>query len=128
MLGVVVKFQPLKIFVGKVKTMAMVASRIFTNSRLIAMIFLGFSSGLPLALTVSTLQAWFTQANVNLATIGALSLIGIPYTLKFLWAPLMDQFGVAQLGRRRGWILVTQCGLAVTLFIVAQMDPSRSEE
>ncbi|HEX4044354.1 MAG TPA: MFS transporter [Gammaproteobacteria bacterium] len=93
------------------------------NSRLLIMLFLGFSSGLPLALTSSTLQAWFTEAQINLVTIGALSLLGIPYLLKPLWAPLMDYYSLAWLGRRRGWILLAQIGLVITLFILAQMDP-----
>lgn len=94
------------------------------NNRLLAVLCLGFASGLPLALTASTLQAWFTEAHINLVTIGALSLLGIPYTLKFLWAPIMDQYGLSRFGKRRGWILLTQLGLAILLFVLAQMDPS----
>ncbi|RDI48773.1 AmpG family muropeptide MFS transporter [Aquicella lusitana] len=98
-------------------------TNIFINSRLIAMLALGFSSGLPFALTSSTLQTWFTDANVSLIIIGSLSLLGIPYTLKFLWAPLMDYYGFNRLGKRQGWILLTQLGLAITLFSLARMDP-----
>jgi len=94
------------------------------NKRLFAVLLLGFSSGLPLALTSTTLQAWFTQAHINLVTIGALSLIGIPYTLKFLWSPFMDYYGLSKLGKRRTWILLTQAGLVITLLLLAQMDPS----
>lgn len=93
------------------------------NKRILAVMFLGFSSGLPLALTGSTLQAWFTQADVNLLTIGVLSLIGLPYVWKFLWAPVLDRFVPPLWGRRRGWILITQSALCVTLLIMAQLDP-----
>jgi len=64
----------------------------------------GFSSGLPLLLTGGTLQAWLVDAKVDLASIGLFSLVGLPYTLKFLWAPLFDRFVPPFLGRRRGWI------------------------
>lgn len=94
------------------------------NTRLLAVLCLGFSSGLPLALTGSTLQAWFTEAHINLVTIGALSLLGIPYTLKFLWAPLMDQYGFPRLGKRCGWILAMQAALVISLLLLANMDPA----
>lgn len=96
----------------------------FTNSRLMAALLLGFSAGLPLALTASTLQAWFTNANVNLALIGALTLIGIPYTLKFLWAPFLDCYQVPKLGLRKGWILIMQLCIAAALFALANMNPA----
>ena len=75
--------------------------------------FLGFSSGLPLALTSGTLQAWLTTTGLDIRTIGVLSLVGLPYTVKFLWAPLMDRYALPWLGRRRGWMLMTQIGLIV---------------
>ena len=95
------------------------------NKRLAAVFLLGFASGLPLALTGSTLQAWFTEANVNLVAIGALSLIGIPYTLKFLWAPLMDHYRIPFLGRRLGWIGLMQLGSGVSLLWLASMNPAQ---
>jgi PAT family beta-lactamase induction signal transducer AmpG len=82
-----------------------------TNRRIQTVLLLGFSSGLPLALTGSSLQAWFTQSGVDLLTIGSLTLLGLPYVWKFLWAPLLDKFVPPLLGRRRGWILLTQLGL-----------------
>lgn len=97
---------------------------VLQSPRLLAILFLGFASGLPLALTGSTLQAWFTEAHIDLVTIGALSLLGIPYTLKFLWAPIMDHYGFAVLGKRKGWMLVSQAALAITLFILANLEPS----
>jgi PAT family beta-lactamase induction signal transducer AmpG len=75
-------------------------------------LILGFASGLPLALTGATLQAWVTVEGVDLATIGLLTLVGIPYTWKFLWSPLLDRFVPPFLGRRRGWLVVTQLALA----------------
>jgi MFS transporter, PAT family, beta-lactamase induction signal transducer AmpG len=77
--------------------------------------FLGFASGLPLALTSGTLQAWLTTTGLDIRTIGVLSLVGLPYTVKFLWAPLMDRYALPWLGRRRGWMLVTQIGLVAAI-------------
>lgn len=94
------------------------------SSRLLSMLSLGFASALPLALTGSTLQAWFTQAGVSIVAIGALTLIGLPYNLKFLWAPVMDRFVPPFLGRRRGWICLMQIGLCVALFIMSALNPS----
>ncbi|HSW68679.1 MAG TPA: MFS transporter [Gammaproteobacteria bacterium] len=96
---------------------------VFKNPRILAVALLGFSSGLPLALTGSTLQAWFTQAGISLMAIGALSLIGIPYALKFVWAPIMDKVIPPFWGRRRGWIAITQMGLCAALFFLANLDP-----
>lgn len=83
--------------------------------RLAAVLFLGFASGLPLALTGQAMQAWLTVDGVDIATIGFLGLVGIPYTFKFLWAPLMDRFEPPWLGRRRGWLVLTQLALAAGL-------------
>lgn len=98
------------------------------NSRLWAVLFLGFSSGLPLALTSSTLQAWMTEDQVSLAAIGALSLIGIPYTLKFIWAPLLDYIKVPLFGLRRGWILLTQIALVILLVLLAGSEPAENAQ
>jgi PAT family beta-lactamase induction signal transducer AmpG len=94
------------------------------NKRLLAILMLGFASGLPLALVSSTLQAWFTEANISVVTIGTLSLIGLPYTFKFLWAPVMDHFQIPFLGKRRGFILITQAGMIVTLMCLANLNPA----
>ena len=72
---------------------------------------LGFASGLPLALTGQAMQAWLSMDGLDVATIGFLSLVGLPYTFKFLWAPLMDRFDLPWLGRRRGWLVLTQLAL-----------------
>jgi PAT family beta-lactamase induction signal transducer AmpG len=89
------------------------------NRRVGAMLPLGFASGLPLALTAGTLQAWLTVDQVDLRTIGLFSLVGLPYTLKFLWAPVMDRFVPPWLGRRRGWMLACQFGLMAGISLVA---------
>ena len=81
------------------------------NPRVATVLFLGFSSGLPLALSGGTLQAWLTIEDVDIKTIGLFSLVGLPYTLKFLWSPLMDRFVVPIFGRRRGWIALSQLTL-----------------
>ena len=88
---------------------------------------LGFASGLPLALTGQALQAWLSTEGVDIATIGFLSLVGLPYTFKFLWAPLMDRFELwPALGRRRGWLVLTQLLLAASLWWLASTPPTGS--
>ncbi len=94
--------------------------------RLSIMLPLGFASGLPLALTSGTLQAWLTVENIDLQTIGLFTLVGLPYTLKFLWAPLMDRFPLPWLGRRRGWMLATQTVLLFGLAGMAVTGPGPS--
>lgn len=79
------------------------------------MLPLGFASGLPLALSGGTLQAWLTVAGVDIRTIGAFSLVGLPYALKFLWSPIMDRFVPLPLGRRRGWMLLAQAAVVAGL-------------
>jgi PAT family beta-lactamase induction signal transducer AmpG len=95
------------------------------NRRIGLMLPLGFASGLPLALTSGTLQAWLTVAGVDLRTIGVFTLVGLPYTLKFLWAPLMDRFMPPWLGRRRGWMVLTQFSLIAGVLVMALIDPSQ---
>ena len=102
--------------------------QILANRRIGIMLPLGFSSGLPLALTAGTLQAWLTVVGVDLKTIGIFTLVGLPYTIKFLWAPLMDRVTLPWLGRRRGWMLVTQLGVAVGLAFMALIDPRERPE
>ncbi|WP_206199409.1 MFS transporter [Parasulfuritortus cantonensis] len=94
--------------------------------RLFAILVLGFASGLPLALTGQAMQAWLAVDGVDIATIGFLGLVGVPYTFKFLWAPLMDRFEPPLLGRRRGWLVVTQLALAGALVWLAGISPKDS--
>lgn len=96
----------------------------FRSPRMFWILLLGFSSGIPLALTGTTLQAWMTKEKVDLAVIGIFSLVGLPYTVKALWAPVMDRFIPPFLGRRRGWMLVTQLGLAIAVAAMAFSDPA----
>ncbi|HKS93365.1 MAG TPA: MFS transporter [Gammaproteobacteria bacterium] len=102
----------------------MTTARAAWNRRVGITLVLGFSSGLPLALSGSTLQAWMATLHVNVETIGIFSLVGIPYSLKFLWAPFMDRYVPPFLGRRRGWILLAQLALAVLLVAMAFTDPA----
>lgn len=94
--------------------------------RLAAVLMLGFASGLPLALTGQAMQAWLSLEGIDVATIGFLSLVGLPYTFKFLWAPLMDRFDPPWLGRRRGWLVLTQLLLAGALLLMAGTSPKES--
>jgi PAT family beta-lactamase induction signal transducer AmpG len=96
---------------------------VFRDRNLAVILFLGFASGLPLSLTGQTLQAWVTVEGVDLATIGLLTLVGIPYTWKFLWAPLIDRFVPPFLGRRRGWLVITQLALAAGIAAMALCSP-----
>src|SRR5437867_34975 len=96
---------------------------VFRSRRLAVILLLGFSSGLPLALTGGTLQAWMTVEGVDLSTIGVFTLVGLPYVWKFLWAPAMDRFVPPFLGRRRGWLLVTQSALVVGISGMAFLSP-----
>lgn len=99
---------------------------IFRNRKIAIVALLGFSSGLPLALTGGTLQAWMTIDGIDLSTIGIFALVGIPYTFKFLWSPLMDRFFMPFLGRRRGWILIAQIGLIIGITAMASLSPRES--
>jgi PAT family beta-lactamase induction signal transducer AmpG len=85
---------------------------------------MGFSCGLPLLLTMTVLQAWMTEAGVDLAAIGAMALVGLPYTVKFLWAPFLDRYTLPFLGRRRGWLLLAQVALAMAIAGLGQSDPA----
>jgi len=96
---------------------------ILGNKRIGLMLPLGFASGLPLALTAGTLQAWLTVVGVDLKTIGIFTLVGLPYTVKFLWAPLMDRIIPPWLGRRRGWMLIMQVAVAIGLALMGLVGP-----
>ena len=98
---------------------------LYGNRRVMTMLGLGFSSGLPLALTGSTLQAWMTVEKVDLSLIGLFSLVGLPYTVKVAWSPLLDRFAPPWLGRRRGWIVISQVLLACGIALLGFSSPQR---
>ncbi|HHJ17809.1 MAG TPA: MFS transporter [Gammaproteobacteria bacterium] len=96
------------------------------SGRMLVALLMGFSSGLPLLLTGSVLQAWMTKEGVDLGTIGLFALVGLPYTLKFLWAPLVDRFSLPLLGRRRGWLLLIQVLLMGSIAGLGWMHPAEN--
>lgn len=100
--------------------------RVFGSPKMAALILLGFSSGLPLFLTSKTLQAWMTVEKVDLTAIGLFSLVGVPYSLKFLWSPLLDWFTLPFLGRRRGWLIVIQIGLLIAIAAMSLQQPKQA--
>src|ERR1043166_2582188 len=95
---------------------------VFRSRRMAVVFLLGFSSGLPLYLTSQTLQAWLTD-RVTLSKISAMSVVGLAYTFKFAWAPLLDRYRLPLLGRRRGWVLLFQIGLASAIAAMSLFDP-----
>jgi PAT family beta-lactamase induction signal transducer AmpG len=95
---------------------------VFSRQMLVSLI-MGFACGLPLLLTLSVLQAWMKEAGVDLAVIGMMSLAGIPYTVKFVWAPFLDRFTLPFLGRRRGWLLTAQILLMLSIMGLGFSNP-----
>lgn len=102
--------------------------RAFTSPKMVALLLLGFSSGLPLFLTSRTLQVWMTEAKVDLGVIGWFSLVALPYSLKFLWSPVLDRFTPPFLGRRKGWLLLTQVGLLIAITAIAFQRPTQDPQ
>jgi PAT family beta-lactamase induction signal transducer AmpG len=101
-------------------------TEILFTRKMLTCIFLGFSSGMPLFVLISLVPAWLRSNQVDLATIGLFALVGLPYTWKFVWSPLMDRFKLPFLGRRRGWAVMTQLGLLLSIGVLGQFDPSTS--
>src|SRR6202521_1727338 len=103
------------------------AAGVYLRPRVLIVLFLGFSAGLPLALSGSTLLVWMREAGVDLGTIGLFALVGTPYTIKFLWAPIVDALDVpvlsTLLGRRRGWLVFSQFLLIVSIVLLGFCDP-----
>lgn len=97
--------------------------KVFQSRKMLALGLLGFASGLPLYLTSDTLKAWMTEAGVSLSSIGLFSLVALPYSLKFLWSPLLDRYMPPIWGRRRGWLLITQLGLTLAIAAMALQSP-----
>lgn len=106
------------------------AFAVYLKPRVLVVLFLGFSAGLPLALSGSTLAVWMREAGVDLGTIGLFTLVGTPYTIKFLWAPVVDALDVpvlsALLGRRRGWLVLSQLMLMAAIVVLALCNPKIS--
>jgi len=106
------------------------ALAVYLKPRVLVVLLLGFSGGLPFSLTGMALQAWMTESGVDIRTIGLFAAIGIPYLIKFLWAPLTDALDVPilspQLGRRRGWLMLTQLWLMAAIVLLAFCSPTLS--
>jgi MFS transporter, PAT family, beta-lactamase induction signal transducer AmpG len=104
------------------------ALAVYLKPRVLIVLFLGFSSGLPLALSGTTLLVWMRESGVNLGTIGLFALVGTPYTVKFLWAPLADALDIPLLGRwlgrRRGWLVFTQILLIAAIIFLGFCNPA----
>lgn len=99
---------------------------ILFSRRMLICIFIGFSSGMPLYVLIQLVPAWLRSNGVDLATIGLFALVSLPYTWKFLWSPLMDRFTLPFLGRRRGWALLTQLALLLSIGLLGTVDPRES--
>jgi PAT family beta-lactamase induction signal transducer AmpG len=100
--------------------------KVICSSRMLVALLMGFSCGLPLLLTISVLQAWMKEESIDLTVIGMMALVGLPYTLKFLWAPFLDRFTLPFLGRRRGWLLVAQVSLIFSIVSLGYTDPGKN--
>jgi PAT family beta-lactamase induction signal transducer AmpG len=96
------------------------------SGRMLVALLMGFSCGVPLLLTISVLQAWMKEEGVDLTVIGIMALVGLPYTLKFLWAPFLDRFKLPFLGRRRGWLLLAQVALIFSIAGLGLTDPGNN--
>jgi PAT family beta-lactamase induction signal transducer AmpG len=103
-------------------------TEILFTRKMLACIFLGFSSGMPLFVLVSLVPAWLRDNHVDLATIGLFALVGLPYTWKFLWSPMMDRFKLPFLGRRRGWAVLMQLLLLLSIGLLGHFNPATSLE
>jgi PAT family beta-lactamase induction signal transducer AmpG len=98
--------------------------QVFRSRKMAALLLLGFSSGLPLFLASRTLQVWMKEVGVDLGAIGWIGLVSLPYSLKFLWAPILDRFVPPFMGRRRGWLIITQIGLLLAIATMAVQKPA----
>ena len=98
--------------------------RSLLSGRMLAVLFLGFSSGLPLFTLLYLMQAWLAKSGVDIKALGLFALVGFPYTFKFLWAPFMDRYSIGRLGRRRGWMALTQVALFLVIGAMGMLDPA----
>lgn len=97
--------------------------KVFFSRRMLVALIMGFASGLPLLLTITVLQAWMKEEGVDLTVIGLMVLVGIPYSVKFIWAPFLDRFTIPLLGRRRGWMLIAQVCLIASILLLGFSAP-----
>ena len=100
--------------------------RVIFSRRILVAFLMGFSSGLPLLLTIGVLQAWMKEKDIDLTWIGMITLVQLPYTWKFIWAPVLDRFTLPFLGRRRGWLLVAQLLLILSIITLGYSDPVKN--
>ena len=100
--------------------------KVIFSGRMLVTLVMGFASGLPLLLTITVLQAWMTEEGVDLTIIGLMILVGLPYSLKFLWAPVLDRFTLPFLGRRRGWLLIAQLALILAIAGLGLTNPKNN--
>jgi PAT family beta-lactamase induction signal transducer AmpG len=100
--------------------------KVFFSRRMIVALIMGYASGLPLELTGFVLKTWMRERGVNLAVIGLFALVGLPYTLKFIQAPILDRFSIPKMGRRRGWMLIFQLALMLSIFSLGTGDPEQA--
>jgi len=100
--------------------------KIICSGRMLVALLMGFACGLPLLLTISLLQAWMKEEGVDLTVIGLMALVGLPYTLKFLWSPFLDRFTLPFFGRRRGWLLIAQVALMFSIVGLGLTDPGNN--
>lgn len=99
--------------------------RTYFNRRTVAILFFGFSSGLPLYTLIYLMQAWLAKSGLDVKALGLFALVTFPYTFKFLWAPFMDRYAIGPLGRRRGWMALTQLALFLVIGALGMLDPQQ---
>ncbi len=100
--------------------------KLIFSPRMLVSFLMGFSCGVPLLLTLSVLQAWMKEEGVDLSVIGLFSLVGLPYTLKFFWSPVLDRFSLPLFGRRRGWLLLFQVLLMLAIAVLGMSSPAQN--
>ena len=100
--------------------------KVIFSRRMFVSFLMGFACGLPLLLTSTLLQAWMKKAGIDLTMIGLMALVGLPYTLKFLWAPFLDRFTIFSMGRRRGWLLLAQTALVFSIAGLGFINPAQN--
>src|SRR4030065_2629724 len=100
--------------------------KVIFSRRMFVSFLMGFACGLPLLLTSTVLQAWMKKVGIDLTTSGLMALVGLPYTLKFIWAPFLDRFTLSFLGRRRGWLLIAQISLVFSIAGLCFTNPAKN--